>query len=148
MAKLTQIADGVFVSGQIMPDEVAGLAAQGIRTIVNNRPDGEEPGQPSAEEVRNEAEKAGLAYVRIPVTMGAIEAADVAAMDRAIRESPKPVLAHCRSGTRSYLLWAAAQVVNDGASAPEFVARGAAQGFDLSALPMLVAKLGGGGGGR
>jgi sulfide:quinone oxidoreductase len=148
MAKLTQIADGVFVAGQIAPEEVAGLAAQGIRTIINNRPDAEEPGQPSAAEVRHEAEQAGLGYTQIPVTTGSIGAAEVAAMDRAIRESAKPVLAHCRSGTRSYLLWAAGQVANGGAGAAEIVARGAAQGFDLSALPMLVAKVGSGGGSR
>src|SRR5689334_974517 len=129
MAKLTQIADGVFVAGQIAPEEVAGLAAQGIRTIINNRPDGEEFGQPSAAEVRQEAERAGLAYTQIPVTTGSIGPADVAAMDRAIRESAGPVLAHCRSGTRSYLLWALAEIANGRVSAPEVVARGASQGF-------------------
>ena len=151
MDKLTQIADGVFVAGQIAPEEVPGLAAQGIRTIVNNRPDGEEPGQPSAEEVRHEATQAGMIYQQIPVTTGSITADDVAAMDRAIRTGVKPILAHCRSGTRSYLLWAAAQLTHGGGdgggaglSAEEIVARGAAQGFDLSALPMIVAKIGGG----
>src|SRR4051794_20485827 len=94
MAKLTQIADGVFVAGQIAPEEVAGRAAQGTRTIITNRPDGEERGKPSAAEVGKEAEKAGLAYVQIRVTTGSIGPADVAAMDRAISESAGPVLAH------------------------------------------------------
>ena len=51
----------------------------------------------------------GLAYVHIPVVIGAIGTADVAAFDTAIRESPNPIVAHCRTGTRSYLLWAAGQ---------------------------------------
>ena len=65
-----RLDDRVFVSGQIMPGDMAEIAALGVTTIVNNRPDGEEPGQPSGDEIADAAEAAGLAYREVPVSGG------------------------------------------------------------------------------
>ncbi|HET8726374.1 MAG TPA: TIGR01244 family sulfur transferase, partial [Alphaproteobacteria bacterium] len=105
MSSPKEIAPGIAVTAQPDAAGIAGLAGQGFRTIINNRPDGEESGQIPASVARSETERLGLVYVHIPVTSGTITAADVAAFDRAVRESPKPIVAHCRSGTRTYLLW-------------------------------------------
>ena len=96
------------VSPQIDPADVAGLAASGFRSIVCNRPDGEEAGQPSAAAIAAAAEAHGLRFVHIPVVPGAIGEGDAAAMARALAELPAPVLAYCRSGARSEQLAAMA----------------------------------------
>jgi uncharacterized protein (TIGR01244 family) len=141
MATLHSVTPTLSVAPQLSKSDVAQLAAQGYGTIINNRPDGEEPGQPSAAEMRAEAERQGLAYVHIPVTTPTITADAVAENARAIAQSGKPVVAHCRSGTRSYILWAVSQALAGKATPAALVAEGAAKGFDLSAVPALVEKL-------
>jgi sulfide:quinone oxidoreductase len=89
------------VSPQIDPADVAGLAASGFRSIICNRPDGEEAGQPPAAEVAAAAAAHGLRFTHIPVVPGSIGENDAAAMARALAELPAPVLAYCRSGARS-----------------------------------------------
>ena len=89
----------------------------------------------------DEAKRHGLAYVYIPVTSSTISAADVAAFERALTESPKPIVAHCRSGTRTYLLWAAGQALGGKADPATMVATAAAKGYDIKTLPDLVARL-------
>jgi sulfide:quinone oxidoreductase len=105
---IKQLAPDFFVSPQLRPEEVAAVAAQGIRAIVCNRPDGEDPGQPSAAEIRAAAEKAGLHFVHIPVTSRQVSEADARRMAEALASLPKPILAYCRSGARSEALWQAA----------------------------------------
>jgi uncharacterized protein (TIGR01244 family) len=137
----TDVAPGFAVAAQLTKADIAALAQRGYRTIVNNRPDDEEPGQPTAAEIRAEAERLGLTYIHIPVTTGTITAKDVAAVTRAAQKSPQPVVAHCRSGTRSYLLWAAGQALDGGADPSALVAEAAKRGYDLQSLPDLVARL-------
>jgi uncharacterized protein (TIGR01244 family) len=98
---IRQLGDKVLVSGQIAPHEVAGLAGQGVTMIVNNRPDGEEPGQPLASEIETAAAEAGIAYRFVPIIRG-IGPADIEAMREAFREAGDgKTLAFCRSGARS-----------------------------------------------
>ncbi len=137
----TPVNDTLSVAGQITLEDVAAFARQGYGTIINNRPDGEEPGQPGHEEVEAEAKKHGLEYRYIPVLTNTITRRDVTAHYNAISRGPQPVLAHCRSGTRSYLLWAAARVLFDKESALKIVAEAALKGYDLRVLPSLVEKL-------
>src|SRR4051794_41940670 len=80
---IRRLDDRTLVSGQIAPDEVAGLAGQGITMLVNNRPDGEEAGQPMAADLEAAAEQAGIAYRHVPIIRG-IGPADVEAMQEAI----------------------------------------------------------------
>ncbi len=138
---MTVIDQDLAVASQVTPDDIAGAARDGVRTIMNNRPDGEEPGQLTAAEAKAVAEKAGLAYVHIPVQTGTITAADVEAFARVLKESPKPVLAHCRSGTRCYLLWAATQAVA-GKDPAQLVMRAAGDGYDIRSLPDLLRRIG------
>lgn len=102
----TPINDRISVAGQIGIADIPGIAKAGYRLIVNNRPDGEEPGQPGRDEIAAEAKKHGIAYHYIPVTTSAITLKDVTEFHHAASRGPTLILAHCRSGTRSYLLWA------------------------------------------
>jgi uncharacterized protein (TIGR01244 family) len=121
-----------FVSGQIYPGDVAEAAAQGVATIINNRPDGEEPGQPAGAEIEAAATVAGIAYRHIPVA-GGLPAAQIDAMASALAEAPGKVLAYCKSGTRSTYLWALASAQN-GKDGDMLISQAAAAGYDLSPL--------------
>ena len=103
-----QLDNKVLVSGQIHPDEVAALVGEGITMLVNNRPDGEEPGQPLGVEIEEAARAAGLDYRSIPIIRG-IGPADAEAMQEAIKSAGGKLLAFCRTGTRSSLAWALAK---------------------------------------
>src|SRR4051812_20430976 len=100
---IRQLDDKVMVSSQVAPHEVAGLAAEGVTMLVNNRPDGEEPGQPLASEIEDAAATAGIGYRFVPISRG-IGPADVESMQEALRKAESgKLLAFCRSGTRSAL---------------------------------------------
>ena len=120
------------VAGQIRPDDMTRLAAEGVTLIVNNRPDGEEAGQPPASEVEAAARAAGLGYRHIPVA-GGISEPQIAAMAEALAAAEGEVVAFCRSGTRSAFLWALAEA-RRGAD-PEVLVRAAADaGYDLAPI--------------
>ena len=105
---IRQLDDRTLVSGQIAPHEVAGLAEHGVTVIVNNRPDGEEAGQPMAADIEEAATQAGITYHIVPIIRG-IGPADVEEMQKAWREAEGgKLLAFCRSGTRSALACALA----------------------------------------
>ena len=125
----------VFVR-QLTVDDIDEAAASGIRLIVNNRPDGEEPGQPSSAQIEAAARAAGLDYRHIPVA-GGFAPGQVEAMAEALEEGP--VLAFCRSGTRSTYLWALARA-RLGDDADELVGKATAAGYDLSPVRAFLAQ--------
>ena len=134
---IRQLDDKVLVSGQVAPHEVAGLAGQGVTILVNNRPDGEEPGQPLAGEIEDAAAAAGIGYRFVPIIRG-IGPADVESMQQAMREAGDgKVLAFCRSGTRSALAIALAKR-EDGASLEEVVEQLNQAGFDPGPIAHLL----------
>jgi uncharacterized protein (TIGR01244 family) len=141
MQQPTQINDSLSVSGQIAKSDIAELAKAGFGMIINNRPDNEEPGQLGAAEAEAEAKKQGLQYRYLPIVTGNITRAQVAEFQKLLLRGPGPVLAHCRSGTRCYLMWAAGRALFDGESALKLVAEAAVKGYDLRVLPALVEKL-------
>ncbi len=97
-----QINDVFSVTAQITPADVASAAAQGFKSIINNRPDmegGHE--QPSSDSIAAAARQAGLGYAYIPVNSGSYGPEDVAAMRQALLSLPKPILGFCRSGMRA-----------------------------------------------
>ena len=103
---IRQLDERTFVSGQIAPDEVAGLAEKGITILINNRPDREEGGQPLASEIEEAASHAGIAYHFVPIIRG-IGPADVDAMQQAFKSHDSgKILAFCRTGTRSAMVCA------------------------------------------
>ena len=141
MAPLTPVSDFLSVAGQISREDIAALAKEGYGAIINNRPDDEEPGQLDHETAAAEAAKQGLAYRYIPVTSASISRRDVTDFHNAVLRGPQPVLAHCRSGTRCYMLWSAARALFEREIPLKLVAEAAVKGYDLRALPALVDKL-------
>jgi uncharacterized protein (TIGR01244 family) len=134
---IRQLDDKVMVSGQVAPHEVAGLAEQGITVLVNNRPDGEEPGQPLAGEIEDAAAAAGIGYRFVPIIRG-IGPADIEEMQKALREARDgKLLAFCRSGTRSALAIALAKR-EEGASVEEVVQQLNLAGFDHGPIAHLL----------
>ena len=139
-AQLFPLAPGVSVAGRLDRADIDALAAAGVRTIINNRPDNEDPGQLPAAEARRLAEAHGIAYHHIPVTAASLSRADVDAFAATLRSAPQPVVAHCRSGTRSTLLWALARL-REGADPSTLIAEAARHGIDIAALPAFAARL-------
>jgi uncharacterized protein (TIGR01244 family) len=137
---LAELAPGLSAAGKLDRDDIEALAAAGVRTIVNNRPDDEDPGQVPAAEARRLAESHGIAYHHIPVTAASLTRADVDAFAKVLASAPQPIVVHCRSGTRSTLLWSLTRM-DEGADPAGLVAEAARNGIDIAALPALAARL-------
>jgi uncharacterized protein (TIGR01244 family) len=135
------ITDSVSVAPQIEPEQVAEAAAQGFRTIVNNRPDGESADQPPGASIAAACAAAGLAYVAIPIDHTGFNLEQVDAMVQAMAAGP--VLAFCRSGTRSCNLWALA-AAKSGGSPADIVAAAGRGGYNVAGLMPLLKQLSGG----
>lgn len=126
------LVDGLRVAGQVGESDIAALAEQGIRGIINNRPDGEGPGQPSSAALAAAASRAGLAYRHLPVVSGQIDERQVASFAQALADMPQPLLAFCRTGTRSTTLWALT-AARQGQPVETILARASKAGYDLAA---------------
>jgi uncharacterized protein (TIGR01244 family) len=133
-----KLDDSISVSEQITPRDVADAAAQGFKMIINNRPDEEQPGQPSGAEIREAARAAGLEYVAIPITHAGYSMPQVDAMREALARADGPVLAYCRSGTRSTFVWALAQG-SAGENADVLAAKAENAGYDISPIKAFLA---------
>jgi uncharacterized protein (TIGR01244 family) len=132
-----QLDDRTLVSGQIRPEEVAGLAEQGVTMLINNRPDGEEADQPLAADIEAAAEAAGISYRHVPILRG-IGPADVEAMQEALRGAQGgQALAFCRSGNRSALTWALAMRA-EGLAREEIEQRVTDAGFNVAPIAHLL----------
>ncbi|WP_338446667.1 TIGR01244 family sulfur transferase [Pelagerythrobacter marensis] len=143
MSAFRRLSDTVFASPQIAPGDIAAAKAAGITLVVNNRPDGEADDQPSGAEIEAAAREAGLDYRAIPVGGSGFGEAQVDAMAEALDSAEGAVLAYCRSGTRSTLLWSLAQA-RAGGDPEEIAAAAAAAGYDIApvrpAVDMLAAR--------
>ena len=134
---LRQLDEQTATRGQITPEEVALLKAQGFAMLINNRPDGEDPGQPEAAAIEAAAEAAGIAYRFVPIIRG-IGPGDIDCMREAIDEAGDgKILAFCRSGNRSSLVWALARR-QQGASREEVEQRLADAGIDHGPIAHLL----------
>ena len=133
MTDFRRVTDDLSVAPQIGVADVAEAKRMGFATIINNRPDGEEPGQPSGAEIEAAAKAQGLAYVHVPVR-GAPGPAEVEAVRQAVDAADGPVLAFCRSGTRSITTWSIGQMVSGAMSRGDLVSLGRAAGYDLSGV--------------
>ncbi|WP_324826648.1 TIGR01244 family sulfur transferase [Qipengyuania zhejiangensis] len=128
--QIIEVEPGFAVAPQLQPADMAELAQRGFRAVICNRPDGEESGQPEVDEMRARAQAAGLAFHHIPVSGGAFPEAAIAAF-RAVRiGTDGPVLAYCRTGTRSITLETLANP--QGRSASDRLKLAQAAGYDLS----------------
>jgi len=133
MTPFRQVTDQFSTSPQISEADVAAAAAQGFVLIINNRPDGEDPAQPAGAVIEAAARSAGLDYVAIPVR-GGPTSEQVAAVREAIDQVDGPVLAYCRSGTRSIVTWALGQAQAGTLEPDTLIALGAQAGYDLSGV--------------
>ncbi|MCB1846557.1 MAG: TIGR01244 family phosphatase [Halieaceae bacterium] len=124
-----KLTDTVAVAGQISAEQVREIAAAGFRVLVNNRPDGEDAGQPSGAEIEAAALAAGLEYHHLPVTGMNFPGPDVERMAQLLDDSSRPVFAFCRTGTRCTNLWV---VTREEDSREEAIRHARALGFDLS----------------
>lgn len=122
--KKTLVADGPLHEA-----DLADAAARGVTLVVNNRPDGEEPGQASAAELEAAVRAAGLDYQHIPVALE-FPKDKVVAMDEALGYAEGRILIGCRSGTRSTYLWALARA-RGGAEPNALVQRAASAGYNI-----------------
>jgi uncharacterized protein (TIGR01244 family) len=138
--ELIPLMPGFEVTGRLDRSDLEALAQAGVRTVVNNRPDGEDPGQLDAADARRIAEALGLDYHHIPITAQSLSRADVDAFAAVLREAPAPIVAHCRSGTRSTLLWALARL-REGADPLPLIAAAASHGIDISSLSAIAVRL-------
>jgi uncharacterized protein (TIGR01244 family) len=131
MTEFRRVTDELSVSPQISAADVAEAARQGFKTVINNRPDGEDPAQPNGHEIEAAAREAGLAYYHIPVR-GGPTAEQVETTGKVFAQAHAPVLAFCRSGTRSIVTWSLAQALSGARSRDELIALGRNAGYDLS----------------
>ena len=104
---IVKLTNSVAVSAQIMPDDVAAIAAAGFKVLINNRPDGEENNQPTSDSIAAAAQSAGLEYHYMPITAMSFPGPDFDAMSDLLDDPARPVLAFCRTGTRCANLWVA-----------------------------------------
>jgi uncharacterized protein (TIGR01244 family) len=141
MSDFRRLTENMLVSLQLAPGDIAQAAALGVATIVNNRPDGEEPSAPQGDVIEAAAAAAGINYVAIPVGHSGFSEPQVDAMIAAMEQAEGPILAYCRSGTRSTLLWALASAKQG--EDLDTIARTAAQaGYDVTPIRSLIDMLG------
>ena len=122
----------IYVSGQITADDFPALQEAGIKTIINNRPDGEEPGQLTAAQAAELAEQYGMLYHYLPMVNGQpLPDNLVPDFKTAVEANDEPVLIHCRSGMRSSFLWAMGQIPAGNISVDDAIAAAFAAGIPL-----------------
>jgi sulfide:quinone oxidoreductase len=127
-----EISKALSVSAQITAQDIPALKDRGFRSIICNRPDGEGADQPAFEEIRAAAEAAGIEARYIPIKSGVVGDDDAAAFGAALRELPNPVLAYCRTGTRSATLWSLSQA--NTLSVADILASTKAAGYDMAGV--------------
>ena len=131
----------VSVAPQIDPNAIPHLAATGFRSVVCNRPDGEGSDQPNFAEIESACEQAGLQSAYLPVQSGKVSDEDACAFGDLVERLPAPVLAYCRTGTRSATLWALSEAAR-GRPMPDILSATKAAGYDLKGIVRRVVAAG------
>lgn len=137
---IKQVVDGIAVAEQITAADVDQLAAEGFRSIICNRPDQEAADQPAFADIKLAAGRNGLQVRNIPVVSGQLSMKEVEDFSRALDELPQPVLAYCRSGTRSIQLWAFAAAAR-GTSPDSIISSARQAGYDLGEMQPYLQQL-------
>ena len=133
MTDIRQVTPDFAVAPQLAPSDMAEAAKRGFKLVINNRPDGEDPSQPSSAEMEAAVRAAGMDYVHIPVRGGPTPE-QVEQNREAVDAAGGPVLAFCRSGTRSIVTWSVGQALAGRQDRQALVDQGAAAGYDLSGV--------------
>lgn len=135
------LTDAIMVSPQIREEDVARAKALGVTFIVNNRPEGESPDQTPGEAIETAAKEAGIGYAAVPVTQSGFAPWQMDGMDEAIAAAGDgKLLAYCRSGTRSTLLWALSQA-RAGEDPDMLAEKAVAAGYNLSSIRQIMDAL-------
>jgi len=137
--KAKKITDDFSVAEQLLPDDVDEMAAAGYKTIICNRPDGESFDQPIRAEIQAVSEEHEIDFRYIPVVSGQLNLEDIAKFTEALDDAERPILAYCRSGTRSIQLWGLANGLK-GMAPEEIVKLGAEHGYDLRGVAGWLAQ--------
>ena len=132
-ADIRKVTEDFSIAPQIEAADVQAAKAQGFVKLINNRPDGEVPGQPTSAEMEAAARAAGLGYAHIPFS-GRPTPEQAEAVAREAEMAGGPVLAFCRSGTRSITAWSIGQAMAGKRSPRELVELAAGAGYDLSPI--------------
>lgn len=135
---IRKIDDTISVAPQITYTDVAEAARLGFKTLVANRPDQEEFGQPAMADIEAAARENSMTWVYMPVESGNVSDADVDRFSAMIQDSDKPVLAFCRSGTRCTVLWA----LNAARTTParDIFNKASSAGYDIGGLAPRMAQ--------
>jgi len=140
MSDFRRLSDEVWASPQIEVTDLAEAARLGFAMIVNNRPEGEAEDQPQGAEIAAAAQELGLAYRAIPISHAGFSALQITQMRSALDDARGPVLAYCRSGTRSSFLWALAQA--QAGNDPQAISEAAgAAGYDVAPVRAVMDML-------
>jgi uncharacterized protein (TIGR01244 family) len=131
MSAFKPVTSDFSVAPQIKADDVARAAALGFRTIINNRPEGEAADQAPGADIAAAAAAHGLSYVALPYGSGPPPPGVVSATAALLNEAPGPILAYCRTGTRSILAWAMAQALEGALTPDEIIAKAVEAGYDI-----------------
>ena len=134
MSQFRKVTDAFQVSPQITPDEARAAGEAGVKLIINNRPDGEAPDQPTSAQIEAAALAAGAAFLALPF-VGRPTPELARAQAEAVAGAGGPVLAFCRTGTRSITAWALGEAAA-GRDRAELVRLATAAGYDLG--PVLL----------
>ena len=134
------LTDNIFVAPQITVEDVAGASKAGVTLIINNRPEDESADQTPGAEIETAARAAGMEYVAIPVTHSGFAEWQVTAMADALEKADGKILAYCRSGTRSTLLWALARA-SKGDHPAVLAEKAADAGYDLTPVAAMMDML-------
>lgn len=138
------LTDQILVSPQISLADVEAARVLGVTMVINNRPEGEEPGQTPGEAIEEAARAAGMAYVAVPVTHAGFAPWQLDGMAQALEQAGEgKILAYCRSGTRSTLLWALTRA-RAGDDVDAISAQAAQAGYDVSPVRQIMDALAGG----
>ena len=133
----TLLDETTLVAGQITLDDLAEARRLGVTVVVNNRPDDEEPGQPTSAAIEAACTELGLTYRHIPIARGIGPAEVQATQDALHAAADGKLLAYCRSGTRSTLAWALARH-EDGARTEELTKAAEQAGYSLKPIEHLL----------
>ena len=133
MTQFRTVTDQLSVSPQIGTADIDEAAAIGVCHIINNRPDGEGPDQPTNDALQSYAETKGIRWSCIPITPGQVTADDVANTSKVLKAGEK-TLAFCRSGTRSCNLWGLSQAFSGSVEPSDILKQAHTAGYDLTGI--------------
>ena len=140
MTEFRKLSETFFASPQINIEDLEAAKALGIRLIINNRPDGEDPAAPQSSAIQSAAEGEGLSYVEIPIGHSGMSETQIDALIEALQTADGASLAYCRSGTRSTFLWALSQA-KTGSRPDDIVQSAMAAGYDVTPIRPMIDML-------